>query len=163
MRDYKQDIKIDENNLENIWIEQPSLFLYYATAHADALHEKDLAKSKMDYAYAILYSEIKKNWSEYFKLKPTEPAIKEYIIAHSKYRKAEKTLIESLKNVNITLAVKVAFDHRKLALSNLTSLKIGGFYAEPRNKKRDVENMQTAQKKELNTTQNKRKRKTQNN
>ena len=44
MRDYRQDIKINEFELEQEWIEQASLFLYYAEAHVEALHISDLKK-----------------------------------------------------------------------------------------------------------------------
>lgn len=136
MRDYKEDIKIDERDLEGEWLEQPSLFLYYAEAHSDAMHERDLAKSKAEYVYATMYSEIKKNWEKYFDSKPTEPAIKEYIISHPKYRKVEKAFLTASHNVNLMLAAKTAFDHRKRALENLVSLRISGFHSEPRNKMR---------------------------
>lgn len=132
--DYKKDITIDEYNLEAEWLEQPSLFLYYAEAHATALHERDMAKSRLDLQYAKAYSSIKKNWEKYFDAKPTEPAIKEYILKSPSYQKAERALINSAKNANIMLAAKTAFDHRKRALENLVSLKIAGFHSEPRNK-----------------------------
>lgn len=138
MRDYKQDISIDTNDLESEWIEQPSLFLYYAEAHAEAIHLRDTQKSKLDLVYSEMYSDIKKNWEDYFENKPTEPAIKEYIHKDKKYRKAEKNLIEATKDVNILLATKTAFDHRKKALENLVSLRISGFHSEPKNKKRNI-------------------------
>lgn len=137
-RDYKEDIKIDERDLEHEWLEQPSLFLYYAEAHADAMHERDLAKSKADYTYAIMYSDVKKNWEKYFDSKPTEPAIKEYIISNPRFRKAEKLFLNAAHHVNAMLAAKTAFDHRKRALENLVSLRISGFHSEPRNKTRKI-------------------------
>lgn len=158
MRDYRQDIKINENDLEQDWIEQASYFLYYAEAHAEALHLRDLAKAKTEYIYAVMYSELKKDWSKIFENKPTEPALKEHIITTSKFKKSELTYINACKDANIMLAAKTAFEHRKAALSNLTSLKIGGFYAEPRNKTKDVQNLQMRrdQKKELNKGKRKR-------
>lgn len=154
IREYKKDIRINENNLEDEWINQPSLFLYYAEAHAEAIHERDLAKAKTEYVYAIMYSDIKTNWEKSFDNKPTEPAIKESILKHPKYKKSERAFIDASKNMNLMLAAKTAFDHRKMALSNLTSLKIGGFYSEPRNKKQDVDNMKTAQRRTLSKRKN---------
>ena len=156
-RDFKEDIKINEHDLENEWMEQASLFLYYAEAHSEALHIRDLAKAKCDYVYAVAYSAIKKDWEKYFDVKPTEPAIKEYIAKSKKYKEAERTFIDASKDANMMLGAKVAFDHRKLALSNLTSLKIGGFYSEPRNKQRDVDKLKDkgghkAQSKTLNNS-----------
>lgn len=135
---YKEDVKIDPENLENEWMEQPSLFLYYAEAHADAMHEKDMAKSRLDLCYARMYADIKKNWSNHFESKPTEPALKEYIYKSSKYQKAERTLIDAVKSANVMLGAKTAFDHRKRALENLVSLRISGFHSEPRSKSRTV-------------------------
>jgi hypothetical protein len=151
-RDYKKDIEIDPNNLEQEWIEQPSLFLHYSDAYAEASFQRDKKKAFLDYTYSKLYAQIKSDWSEHFDSKPTEPACKEWIVRHEDYRKAEKSFILAQKNANILLNVKTAFDQRKHALSNLTSLKIGGFYSEPRNKKRDVENMKNAQRRTLRRT-----------
>ena len=156
MIDYKEAIKIHENNLEKDWIEQASYYLYFAEAHAEAIHTKDIMKAKADYIYATMYSSIKKNWEKHFDVKPTEPAIKEFIAKSKKFKVAERKFIDATKDANILLGVKGGFEHRKLALSNLTSLKIGGFYSEPRNKQRDVNNLKEkgelrqAQKKTLN-------------
>ena len=151
-RDYKKDIEIDNRDLEGEWIEQPSLFLYYAEAHADAIYEKDLAKSKMEYKYATMYSDVKKNWEKYFDSKPTEPAIKEYIIANPHYRKTEKMFLDASHHVNVMLSAKMAFDHRKRALENLVSLRITGFHSEPRNKTRKTKESggHAVQKQKLN-------------
>ena len=134
-RDFKEDIHIDEHNLEGEWLEQPSYFLYYAEAHAEALYERDMAKSRLDLQYAKMYSDIKKNWEKYFDSKPTEPAIKEFIMKHPAYQTLERKLIEAAKDVNLLLSVKTAFDHRRRALENLVSLKIAGFHSEPRTRR----------------------------
>jgi len=160
---YLEDIKINEDDLPNEWLIQASLFLHYAEAQAEALHVKDLAKSQMDYTFATLYSNIKKNWKEYFDSKPTEAAIKENINCSKEYREAGRNYIDATKDANILLAAKTAFEHRKMALSNLVSLKIGGFYGEPRNKRREVETLMEKGGKQLHNSQkealNKRRRK----
>ena len=150
-RDIQKDLAIDDNNLDGEWTEQGSLFFYYAEAHAEALHTKDKKKANVEYVYAVMYSDIKKNWEKVFDSKPTEPAIKEHILSSVKYKKAERSYINATKDANIMLAAKQAFEHRKKALENKVSLKIGGFYSEPRNKVKDVHNsqMRKAQKKAL--------------
>lgn len=130
-RDYQKDVKINEHELEKEWTEQPSLYMYYAEAHAEAIYQKDLAKSRLDLFYAKMYGSIKKSWEKYFDTKPTEPAIKEYILQHSGYKEKEQTLIDLTRDVNILSAAKTSMEHRKKALENLVSLKITGFYAEP--------------------------------
>jgi len=138
-RDFKRDIHIDENNLETEWLEQASLFVYYAELHAEALYQRDMAKSKLDLLFAKLYSERRKNWERYFDSKPTESALKEHILSDPKYQKAERHLISSAKDANLMLSVKTAFEHRKKALENLVTLKVSGFYAEPKNKIRKLQ------------------------
>jgi hypothetical protein len=133
-RDFNEDIKINENDLEGEWLEQASLFLYYAEAHADAMYLRDRAKSKMEYTYSKLYANVKNNWDKYFDSKPTEAALKEHILSHKKYKEVEKEFIKATKDVNMLLNVKTAFDHRKRALENLVSLRISGFYSEPKNR-----------------------------
>jgi hypothetical protein len=132
IRDYKKDIKIDTSNLEDEWIKQPSLYLYYADAHAEALRERDLWKARLEYTYAKRYSSIKKDWEKYFDSKPTEAAIKEYILSLPAFKKIEAKYIEACYYVNTMLAAKTAFDQRKVALQNLVQLRISGFYAEPK-------------------------------
>jgi hypothetical protein len=131
-RDYKEDIEINEADLENEWIMQPTLYLHYADAHADALHERDMAKAKLEYTYAKMYSDIKKNWEKYFDSKPTEPAIKEHILSSSDFKKVEAKYIKACYNANALLAAKTAFDQRKVALQNLVQLRVSGIYAEPK-------------------------------
>lgn len=130
-RDFKEDVKIDPNNLEKEWLEQPSLYVYYAEAHADALHQRDLAKSRMDYTYSKLYSKVKKDWDKHFDSKPTESALKEYILKNATFKKAEKVLINAARDANILAGAKTAMDHRKRALENLVSLRISGFHSDP--------------------------------
>lgn len=137
-RNIEKDLKIDDSNLDGEWTEQGSLFYYYAEAHAEAILEKDKKKAKMDYVYAVMYSELKKDWSKVFDSKPTEPAVKEHIYCQKKFKVAERDFINASHDVNIMLAAKQAFEHKKKALENKVSLKIGGFYSEPRNKAKDV-------------------------
>ncbi len=150
--DIREAIKIDDNDLESEWSKQASHFLYFAEAHAEAIHTRDIKKSKMEYVYAIMYSEIKKDWAKVFDAKPTEPAIKAHIETTKKYKIAERKFIDSTEDVNMMLAAKQAFEHRKKALENKVSLKIGGFYSEPRNKVKDIQDLQMrkSQKKALN-------------
>ncbi len=155
---YRKDIVIDETDLAKEWLEQPSLFLYYAEAHADAIDLRDKKKADMEYAYAREYAKIKDNWQEYFDSKPTEAAIKEFILNSEDYQAAEKSYLNANRDVNVLLAAKTAFEHRKRALENLVSLKISGFHSEPRNKKRTLEGgNRQAQKNSLNNKGNRAK------
>jgi len=133
-RNYTDDIKINEHDLESEWLTQPSLMLYYSEAHAEALHARDTAKVQVDYTFAKIDADIRKNWEKFFDSKPTEGAIKSFILKSPKYKKAEHFLIDCAKEANLLAGIKTSFDHRKRALENIVSLRISGFHAEPKNK-----------------------------
>lgn len=152
-RDYKKDVVINEHDLEEEWINQPSLYLYYAEAHADAIHIRDMKKAQAEYVYATMYSEVKSNWDKYFDTKPTEAAIKEHVLSSAEYRRALKAFINASKDANLMLGAKTAFDHRKRALENLVSLKIAGFHSEP-SERRIKGNLRQVDKKKYRRTRN---------
>ena len=131
-RDYTSDLKIDQDNLSDEWLEQPSLYMYYAEAHADALLEKEKASDELDLVFAELESQIISKWESHFEKYPSEGARKSWIIRQERYKKSLEKYHKKSHNVNILAAAKVAFDHRKKALENLVSLFIGGFHSEPK-------------------------------
>lgn len=147
IRDYKVDILIS-NDLENEWLTHPSTYMYYAEEFADACEDRDNAKLKMEWIAATIDLDIRKTWDttkgykKYeFDKKPTEGAIKNTILIDKEYQTAYKTYNKAVKKVNSMTGIKTAFEHKKHALANLVSLKIGGFYAEPRNKIQDVKKL----------------------
>jgi hypothetical protein len=131
-RDYSADIKIDQDNLTDEWIKQPSLYLYYAEAHADAVLAKEKASDTIDLVYAQLDSVIRKDWEKHFDKYPTETAIKNWILMQEKHKIALEKYHKISHTVNVLAAAKTAFDHRRKALENLVSLLITGFHSEPK-------------------------------
>ena len=134
-RNYKEDIKIDEDNLADEWIEQPSLYLYYAEAHAEAVHAKEKASNHIDLDYAQLETQIIKDWEKHFEKYPSEGARKSWILQQERHKKALENYQNACYKVNLMQAAKTAFDHRRKALENLVSLFISGFHSEPKVKK----------------------------
>jgi len=153
VRSIANDIRIDENNLEQEWVEQAEKYLHYASAHAEAIFNRDKAKSLLDLTYARLYSMLKKEHTKYFDVRPTEAALKEKILTMKEYMKVEHAHITANRVVNDMLAAKNAFEHRKKALENLVSLKVTGIYSEPRNRRGGMSESPShaAQKKHLKT------------
>lgn len=142
MRDYRIDIEIDENNLEDEWITHPSIYVHYSDLYADAVFRRDEAKLYLDWVDANLDLAIRKDYKKYgFESKPTEGGIRNKIITNKKHMEAAQKFNSASKSVNSMTGVKTAFEHRKHALGNLVSLKIGGFNAEPRNKIRDIKKL----------------------
>jgi len=145
-RDFQADTIIDKDNLEGEWLEQASLYLYYAEAYSEAVYRRDKIKVKLEYCYAATYNKIKTNYDRYFDNKPTEAAIKERVILDSTYQKTILSLAKANKLVNDMAAAKTAMEHRKKALENLVQLKISGLYSEPKQRKRINQVNQTNQK-----------------
>lgn len=133
---YRTEIQIDPNNLEDEWINQPSLYLKYSEAYANAVANKDRAKSNLEVVYANIDAKVRVDWDEFgFDSKPTEPAIKQFILKNAKYRNAIKSHVMAVKEANLMAGVKHSFDHRRKALENLVQLTISGFHSEPRIRK----------------------------
>lgn len=152
-RDYAEEVKINAADLESEWLEQGSYYLHYGEGHANAIFDKDISKSELDYVHSVLYDEVKTDWKKHFDTKPTEVAIKEWITRNPRHRKAELAFIKATRDANVLLNVKNSFEHRKKALENLVSLKITGMYSEPTNKVRQIAkrgDAGAAQRKELN-------------
>ncbi len=150
IRNYNIDIEVDDD-LEGEWLTHPSLYLHYAKIYADACANKDDAKLKMDWIAANIDLDIRKTWDtkegyeKYgFETKPAEGAIKNTILINKKYLAAYRKYNKYSKIVTSMIGVKTAFEHKKHALANLVSLKIGGFYAEPRNKIKDIKKLLSA-------------------
>lgn len=132
-RDYKQDIKIDPNNLEQEWVEHSSIYLYYAEAHAEAIDTRDRNKQNLELEHSKLDQKYRKTWDSKFPdTKMTEGGIKAVILQDPFYKKALALLNKANHNVNLMSVAKSAFEHKKRALENLVSLRISGFYSAPK-------------------------------
>ena len=134
-RDYKEDMKINEDDLSSEWLEQPSIYIYYAETHAKALYMKEKISNYLDLVQAQLDSEIRRDWEKHFDKAPTETAIKNWILKQEKYKKALDKYQKASYKVNLMQSVKVALDHRKKALENLVTLFVSGFHSEPKIKR----------------------------
>lgn len=157
-RDYKKDTTIDHNDLEGQWIEQGSIFMYYGEAHADAIETRDADKQRLDLVAAELDEEIRNNWSDFSENKMTEASVKAKILQHARYKKAQKLLNNANHNVNVLASAKTALEHKKKGLENLVSLKIGGFYSEPKIKAARQKEVHKAQKEKIKSSRIRRKR-----
>ncbi len=140
LRNYNLDIEVDENDLEGEWLTHPSIYMHYSQILSNAIAKRDDAKLRMEWIAAKIDLDVRKNWESKYKFtsKPAEGAIKNTILTNKKYLKAYRNFNRCVKIVNSMTGVKTAFEHKKHSLSNLVSLAISGFHAEPRNKVRDL-------------------------
>lgn len=132
VRNASADIRIDKTVLEDECLEQPSLYMYYSEKYAEALETKETAKQRVELVYAQTESKIRKDWKLYFEKQPTEPAIKGEVLQDPYYRKAQNLSNKANKTANVLKGIVTSFDHRKKALENVISLRVTGYYAEPK-------------------------------
>jgi len=136
--DYSAELSIDPDALDIEWLIQPSLFIKYAEALAEARLELDKNKTELDMIRADIDNEIRQNPIPYSgsDKKPTETQIANLVIQHPDVQNANDRFIESKHIVELlSLAVR-AFDQKKAALENLVKLHGQQYFAgpmEPRN------------------------------
>ncbi len=129
MGDYKQDLLITLEDLGTDWLSQPQKFMEWGEKWANAVRVRDKKKEMLDITKAELDGDIRANWKEHgFESKPTEAAILATITKSQKYGEANEELAKAIEEMNIFAVAKSAFEHRKKALENVTSLYLAGYY-----------------------------------
>lgn len=136
---------IDENNLVNIWCNQPKLFFRYATMLTEARTKVEELKATIGICQtettevkAKLDLAIRKDFEKYGLPKLTETGITNVILSEDSYQEKleEMTglntkMIKRKKRVGILEDVKEALNHRKAALQSLVQLHGQNYYASP--------------------------------
>jgi len=151
---YAEDIFLDHHNLDEEWIKQSSLYFKYASLHADAIAKRDSLKEELEVVKAELFVKIQKDWAKYgFEKKPTDGVAKAFVDQEEEVAEITEEVIEANKEVNILASAKVAFEHKKKALENLTTLWVQNWHSEPKegvfNKGYESELFQRKQQREL--------------
>jgi hypothetical protein len=129
----KDDIKISIFNLDKATIEQPELFEKWSREWADAVFERDKLKEQLSVLKAELDEKIRLNptkygWKQEGK-NPTEPWFASKIIVQPEHKELNERFIKAQYNVNIMSAGKETVEHRGKALSILTDLYKGNYFA----------------------------------
>ena len=129
---YEEDLRIDPENLDVEWLEQPHVFMKYAEecAHADAEAKRKEEKVK------IVRSELVLEINEEPELlgedvKPTKDNVEAYVRTNKKHKMAKKEYIEAQHRADVLRTTISAFHQRKLALENLVRLQAQGYVAGP--------------------------------
>jgi len=144
---YKEDLQIDENNLEYEWKRQASLYEEWGEKAANAHFEKDKKQEKLALIKAKLDTEYRKKLKED---KPKEAEILSNVLQDPRYMEASNDYLEAYKTAKVLDVAEKAFDHRKRALENLTKLFLNNYYAEPYVPKRASEAVHSQTRNEIN-------------
>ena len=131
-RSYKKDLEINTEDLENEWVTQPSNYMYYAEALADAIYERDQIKTEVEFVESQLDNDIVKTWEQHYTKFPSEQMRRNKIVLSEKYQKVIAKLDKANHNVNLLTGARNAFEHKKNALGNLVTMNVSGFHSEPK-------------------------------
>lgn len=129
---YKDDIAINQNNLEDELVNQPFLYMQYAEKYAQHMQKKSHIEEYIRVLKAQLFAEAKDDWRSIWGHKPTETEIKGWVETSDKLCEARRDLIQAEYNVNMYGSILQAFMQRKSVLSSLVQMKISGIYSTPR-------------------------------
>lgn len=129
--DYKQDLYIDKNRLDEEWLNQPMLMAKYNTMHAQAMLDRDRAKQALDVLRANLDSSIRASLAAQ-NAKFTEAVVDGRIKSSQEYIGAQEVLFQADNKVNTVFGAVMAFQARKAALENLVKLWLSSYWASPK-------------------------------
>ncbi len=156
---YKDDLKINKYELDEEWLKQPTLFINWAEEFVDAQADRDRKKEQLDLVRAELDNAIRSEPEKFGLAKVTEGAIQNIILTEGSYRDAQDKYLTAVKQAKILDVAKEAFDHKKKALENLTSLFLAGYFSSSEVIKGDVKDYLTEQKgRRIDESLNKNKR-----
>lgn len=126
--DYRNDVEIDESNLDREWKRQAELMFAYGKAKAEAQYKLDLAREKLDLLIAEKDLEVRNEQTD---RKRTEAWISNMITSLPSVQQARKDVNEAKRTLNVIQAAVEALQHKKAALENLVRLFGMSYFAEP--------------------------------
>jgi|2_EtaG_2_1085320.scaffolds.fasta_scaffold13196_4 hypothetical protein len=118
-KELKKDLKINENNLQGEWSKQAGLYMHYGEGASLFKKLRDDKKRKLF-----------KKFVEENKEKP----LSESALTRMVDKNAE--VIEFQYQLDMYRNAVWSFEQKKKALESETQLLIGGFFAEPKNKRK---------------------------
>jgi hypothetical protein len=127
----KSFMDIDQNRLDESWLDQPKLYLKYATKLADAKLDYDEAKARLDVTKAEIELKVREDPEKFAVKKVTEAVIESTVVADETVQEAQKEVNLSKHRVNILEAAVNALEHRKRTLENLVTLHGQSYFATP--------------------------------
>lgn len=127
MKEYKMDLEIDKNDLDNACLQQPMLFDIYAQKVVSLCKLKEELELEIKNLSAKLDGVIREAASAEGK-KITEAMIQNEIIRNIQYADLQYKYLNIYAEVEEAKVIKEAFQQRKDMLRLLTELYISGYW-----------------------------------
>jgi len=151
-REFESKLKVDKNDLDTEWQQNPQLFWRVSNMHARALSDRDSIKVDIGLAEAELYSLFRQkmedelaNEDDKKKGRVTDAAIKSRVESSPQMVKLNKQYLKASERANILLALKEGYQQRSYSLKYLSELyTVNYFTVESGGKVRNDANDKTA-------------------
>lgn len=135
--DYKAELEIDPNNLDQECLEQAARYMKYAKACTDAQHDMDKAKRSLEVTLSEREMYVRANIGALLKrkgmddVKVTESVIKSFVDVDPEVKEKYDEFFKRQKDFRYLSNAVAAFDQRKRTITNLVQLAGMGYYAMP--------------------------------
>ena len=129
---YKEDIKIDQYNLDIEWTKQASIYQKYCRLLAEAIYDRDKKKSEIEIAKSKLELRIRKVPQKFKLDKVTDNAILSCLNSNELIIEKQNELMELNYHISRLTGIKSSFEHKKTALEYVTKLYLAGYFADRR-------------------------------
>lgn len=147
-RDYKEDLRIRPERLDEEWLQHAQKFMDYAVEAAEAEEERNRAKQFTQTIRAKIAKKIRARPKKYGLKSLTEKAITAVVEDHPKVKRADQEYYAWIKKARILEKAEHAMgSYRKSALEHLTSGYMSGFFKEPRFREKDFDRRVLSEKK----------------
>lgn len=128
---FEADLKIDPDNLDLEWMNQPILLMRYSSLESEAKQQADKAKEYVGVVRAEIANAIRKDPKSYEVEKATNDTVKELVEVQPEVREAEQKKNEAFHLLNLLGNAVRAIETRKYALENLVKLFGMEYFASP--------------------------------
>lgn len=125
----KSFVEIDQNALDEEWVEQPKMYHLWATKLAKAKAKVAAKKAALDLAEAESRRRIRKNPAKYGVPKLTDATLKAAATLHPHYQAALAEYNSARYKQDVYEAAVKALEHRKAALQDLVFLWGQSYFA----------------------------------
>lgn len=125
--DFEVDLEIDKFNLDDEWVEQPSLIMRYGAVLAEV--KRELADMQITLKVETAEKSLFYRLNPKDGLKVTESTVKEWVTVDTDLVRLQREIAEKAEEVEKVEQAVNAFQHRKHALIKISDLHMTGYHA----------------------------------
>lgn len=129
--EFKQDLKIDIENLDVEATVQAELYFKWASLAREAREEMDMAKLNLEITEAKLSKKVREKPAEFGVRKVTEGSISIAVKTHPDYAEAYKDHIKAKSEYEILIKAEQAMEQKKRSIELLVQLHGREYFAGP--------------------------------